>query len=111
MPKVRTITQLCNDLYDDDDIKSAVMEDAKKAGTTERIESGELNLPGPQDAFHWHRRITGQTDIAEETHRQIRRIAELEKAVASLSDPNRPPSSDYTQQLEARLAALEGKHS
>lgn len=90
MPK-RTVEQMCDDLYDDEDVKKHVLEGVEKAGTRDLIEQGKSVLPRPKDARHAYHRATGklgksQRELALEeiTKRQDERLAALESKLAAL---------------------------
>lgn len=53
MPKRIPIRERAEALYDDPDTIERVVAHAEKMATTERIEAGELVLPGYEDANRW----------------------------------------------------------
>lgn len=90
MPK-RTLEEMCEERYDDEEVRAHVIESAEKAGTRELIEAGKCTLPTHKDARIAHHRATGKLgkssrEIALEhiTKRQDERLVELESTVAKL---------------------------
>ena len=82
----KTLEDLAAEKYTDDDVAAAVIDHARKLGNEDKILSGELVLPHPQDAKIWHDRITGKipvpgTDMpAIEAYKQLQaRIEQLER--------------------------------
>lgn len=108
MARRKTVEQLCEEEYNDPAIVKAILADVEKAGTRERIESGELVLPREADADIWHRRATGRLGTSADHQKALDRIAELEKTVATWSKAGAPNDPSRMAELEKRLAALEG---
>lgn len=91
MPK-RTLEQMCEERYDDEEVRAHVIESAEKAGTRDLIESGKCTLPTHKDARIAHHRATGKLgkssrEIALEqiTKSQDERLAALEAKLAKLT--------------------------
>jgi hypothetical protein len=105
MAKRKLLADICEELYDDAEVRQAVIDDANRLGHAAKIESGELVLPGEQDANHWHARLTGRIDETKIEREQRGRIKALEDAVAALIDPNAPPSKEYLAKLHETLTA------
>jgi hypothetical protein len=80
----KTIRQMADELYDDPDVAAAVVQDAADHNTTERIEAGELRLPGPVDAKVWHFRKTNTTQDSVDAAAKQARINDLEARLAKL---------------------------
>jgi hypothetical protein len=66
--KRKTIQELCDERYEDADLIAAIIADAERLETTERIESGELTLPHPTDAQIWHERNQAADKAEEARH-------------------------------------------
>lgn len=49
----RTIKEMADELYQDEELSAAVVADANRRATTKKIEKGELVLPHPIDAKRW----------------------------------------------------------
>jgi len=81
----KTIHQLIDDMYDDDDVKATVLQSAIDNHTVERIEAGELVLPGTHDARAFHLRTIGTTESQLTDKAKEERIAQLEAKVAALT--------------------------
>ncbi len=101
----KTLLQMCEELYDDPDIRAAIVADAGRAGTVAAIEKGLATLPTVQDAIHWHNRITGRINETEVEQVQRKRIDALEKAFSSLTEHLGVPDQAFAEKLKAELAA------
>lgn len=110
MAKKKTIEEMVDSLYEDQEVIDTILASIKEHNTADRILSGELVLPGKQDALHHMLRITGRLNETEETREAKARIAELEKQFKALADSlQTTPTDDYVTKLEQRVALLEGK--
>jgi hypothetical protein len=103
----KALRDICADRYKDEAVAQAVHDDAVKQGTADAILKGELVLPTDQDAVIWHRRVTGAVEEESERQSNIRRIQELEKAVATLTAASDTPQKDYIRKLEEVVRAYE----
>lgn len=83
----RSLEEMCRDRYNDPAVAEAVMEDVRRLKTEDRIMSGELVLPGEQDATHWHRRNRQDSESADNRSEMERRIAELEDRLNAQQNP------------------------
>lgn len=87
---VRTLTEI----YGDEGVANSILESAKVNKTVSRIESGDLTLPEPHDAFEYHQRL----DLANKG---------VDDQTAELLIRN-PKLHGMFSDFERRLSVLEG---
>jgi hypothetical protein len=63
----KSVHELCAELYEDEELASAVADDANTKGTVTMIEKGLLTLPHPKDAKAWHEKQKAEK-AAQEKH-------------------------------------------
>lgn len=80
----RTIEQMIEERYADNDVRDAILEDIAAQKTADRILSGELVLPSEHDARIWHNRVTGRVQMTDAEQRNNDRIAELERKLSEM---------------------------
>ena len=90
----------------DDEVAKAVLDHAVSLGNARKIESGELVLPSPQDAWHWHMRETGRAGMTQEQVGQQARITALEQLVRELAANQSEPSAERQTVIQQRIAEL-----
>lgn len=110
---VGSIEQLVRDRYDDAEVEEALLSDIARSNTAARILSGELVLPGLQDAVNWHNRITGRLQGTATERALDARVRALEQLVRDLTvaksalEPDDPRlNPNYVAALEERIREL-----
>lgn len=89
MSKRQTLEEMADQLYDDPELSAAVVQDADRLKTRDKIITGQLTLPHPSDAREWLDRKQGKvpmTDREKAQEQVIRsqeeRLSKLEQAIS-----------------------------
>lgn len=80
----RTLSDMLNDAYDDDDVRAAVEDHIHELGTADAIVDGTRTLPTPQDAQAWMERRKAQEEREQ-------RDRERHKPKQPPAPPKQPP--------------------
>lgn len=84
------VAEMLHGRYRNEEVEQAVLADAEKQGSLERIVEGELQLPSRQDATHWHERITGKVTATPKEAQQAKLIDDLSSRLAALESRSPP---------------------
>lgn len=74
----------CGRRYPNPEVADAVLQDAVRLGTIDAIDQGTRVLPSPQDAIHWHERMTGKSAAAKTESDNSSRLADALKRIEAL---------------------------
>lgn len=91
MPKTK-IEDIVHAKYDDPDVAAFVLDELKRHNTADRVLSGELTLPGVEDATRTHQIATGtfaatatEAKLRDENKQLLERLDKIESQIASKS--------------------------
>jgi hypothetical protein len=94
MPK-RTIHDMINDAYEDDEVRAFISKDVEERKTADKIVRGELVLPSPQDAERNYLVSVGKLSPTGEQPDPNERIAALEQRLKQLEALGKPPQPEH----------------